>query len=418
MIMQGKNIFTALAALCSVAFLSNCGDDKESEKSVSLADLNPPGTLYSVTRDGAIELRWTAVNAEDDFKGYFVFGTKAKIADLTAGIGYPADAADKIDSVILARCAENNGFFTPFGFEESSVFCDDANETEGEEGDDAAEEETEEESEEEALEITNFLQCDGQGGEGSPISVMAEPPALDLQTCVVKQVWDADQGKLVDIENGGDYVFFVMAVMGDDLNEISWTSNILHDVPSIDALNEEIEISEDRFVVFTIEEELNGDILTPTFTVSAEQTCPAGPPCALGVNAQATNGIYLARDSVSGNYQQRLFISTSSNAASKFLIQKHQAVRDQDLEGDGIAVRAPRDQAEAKATYPAGGTAFTAFDNNIFDFVYTASNGEDYYGKIVFPDVTAYAGDAKTGKATVQVNIVMQPKPNEVKYFQ
>jgi hypothetical protein len=243
-----------------------------------------------------------------------------------------------------------------------------------------------------------------------------------LQRCTVKQAWDQEEGKLVDIASGTDYVFFVVSVMGDNYDQVSWTSNIIDDVPSLDLLDEAVVIPTDKFVKISFAElTFAGDNLaTVTASVSTPVSCPSTGdklPCALGTtNPETDPAIYIARDAFSPTYPQRLFLSSGPGfRMTQQQVNKDAQAADQD--SHLIRVRTPGDYALDKAGYEAEKTIFTVKDTNkSFDFVYTASNSKDYYGKVVFTEIS-YAGDSKEGDATLQVNIVLQPKADEPKYF-
>ncbi len=83
-----KKICLGLAAL-SLAFVG-CDDSSSSDpKTVNRSELNPPMGLTTVTGDKKIQLRWSAANAEDDFKGYHVFAvakTVGRLAEVEAAI--------------------------------------------------------------------------------------------------------------------------------------------------------------------------------------------------------------------------------------------------------------------------------------------------------------------------------------------
>jgi hypothetical protein len=84
------------------------------------------------------------------------------------------------------------------------------------------------------------------------------------------------------------------------------------------------------------------------------------------------------------------------------------------LTGTKVA-RIPGDQAAAATSYPAAGTKYIVYNNQVFDFAVT--QGTDvYYGKVVIGDVT-YASTAATSDATLKVSVIFQPTANVRDYF-
>src|SRR5690606_14526887 len=63
--------------------------------------------------------------------------------------------------------------------------------------------------------------------------------SLEEQVCVVDEV----QGEA--LQNGTTYIFFVVAVMGSDMNKISWTSNFVTDTPATQVFSGELTIKAD-----------------------------------------------------------------------------------------------------------------------------------------------------------------------------
>ena len=86
--MKVTNSLKVATMVAAATFFAGCSGDKNDPKTDSKSDLNPPGTLWTVTQDSSIELRWTAGNVEEDFKGYYVFAVeKSKYTDAMKQIG-------------------------------------------------------------------------------------------------------------------------------------------------------------------------------------------------------------------------------------------------------------------------------------------------------------------------------------------
>src|SRR5690606_15665340 len=119
--MKVTNILKASMILGAGLLAAACSDSKSDPGTESKSDLNPPGTLWTVTKDKAIELRWTAGNVEEDLNGYYVFVTEA--SKVTVKPTYPAGVNTALSGV--PRCADNSKFFEQFGFKPSEKECED-----------------------------------------------------------------------------------------------------------------------------------------------------------------------------------------------------------------------------------------------------------------------------------------------------
>lgn len=417
-----KNIGLAVVA---GLFLGGCGDSAGDPETIDQTDLNPPGALVSVTDSEKIELRWTTGNGEKNFKGYYVFATKSSLAELASHVKYP-EGADTSAGVSIPRCSDNNEFFTAFGFTVTDAKCDSSLFSGSKaSGSPTAEEEREAEEAEDKEILRNFVPC-AESDAGAKLSLAVTPPAVSLQKCTITQAWNTETKGLEALKNGESYTFFVMAVAGDDLDEVSWSSNIIEDVPSQTSLaTQNLEIPAGRYVALG----WNTDAASAEFLSArvndndgAAFPCPGGStntPCWLtSGNTESLEGIYLARDNVNAAYKQRIFVSTQSDGPWR--IQPVPLRKDTDATDDrNIYLRIPGDQAttdSASAPYPEAGTTFTVYDHKLFDLVYTASDGNRYYGKLIVTDL-GYDGDNATGAATIEATVVMQPKANDTHYL-
>lgn len=400
--------------------VTGCGS-VSNPKTAGLDSLNPPGHLVSITQDGALELRWTAANAEDDFGGYYVFATKKSLSTLQALVKYPEGAAHNLGEAGIPRCEDNSPFYETFGLAAADNDCEGGASTSSASGSSlvgnsqlaADAEET----------VTGFVQC--SGNDDATISLKKASPNLGTTTCSITKAWDPATKALVAIENGTTYSVFVVSVE-DDRKTISWTSNVVEDTPSRTALSSStaISVGADKFVVISIgESDFSG---TSTLSVSSQQSCSTSAhdtsPCALrGTNGGATasgtvstSGIYLARDAQSSSFPQRLFISTHSSSEVQLLPRGPQTFEASD--GTSGNVRVSEDHAiGTAAAYPDAGTKYAVYNNQVFDILFS-SGSKKYFGKIIVGDVT-YASDSKEGAATLAVTVVLQPQAESIHYL-
>ncbi len=410
-----KIALTMLTATIGVLFFG-CGKGTTADPETLTKDaLNPPGNLFTVTKSAEIELRWTTGNAEDEFKGYFVFGTTKTFAELKALVKYPTGAADKIDRVGIPRCVDNSKFFEAFGLKATDRKCEGGEPEKFLLADEAAA----------AEKLENYLQC-GANTDKNPSVVVTSGISTEIQKCAVKKAYDATTGAQVSLANGTVYSFMVVSVKGSDLTEVSWTSNVVEDAPSATALTGSAELSNYQFTKITF----NLTAATAAFSTTVEDCTGTGDSSAstdgrCGLSQQNANAvteptIFLGRAQSANSYvkhPQRLYISVSSQQTGDAIALQARGPQTLDKKEDGgddsKVPRIARD--EPVTTYATAGIKEIVYNNQVFDFQIT--KGTDvYYGKVVIGDVT-YADDNES-KATVEVNVVMQPGKNIVHYLQ
>jgi hypothetical protein len=410
--------YTASAALS--ALVLNCSGSTSDPSTISAQDLAPPGYVQSVTQSGKIELRWIASNAEDDFKGFYVFGSTKTRDELQEMVAYP-NADVEIDQIGIPRCEDNTAFFEAFGLKETDSGCDgalSAASTDELLPSDGMSRLMDEESEDEET-LQHYLACEEEEDAQPSLPVTASGLTTGLKRCTVSHAYDPDAGELVDLEDGTTYSFIVVAVRGEDLNKISWTSNVVKDTPSVTAYaTADITLSTDKYRVLT----LNSGF-TSVDVSSSESNCAGNTSdlCAVaGTNTVASgdNKIFIARDGGSGTFEQRIFVSTS-NTGNMQLIPRGPQTRDETSETP--VTRVPGDQAvensASNSPYLPAGTVLTAYTNKVFDISRETSSGVFHYGKIIFGEIS-YASASNESAATIEVTIVTQPKNNEIDYFQ
>ncbi len=418
--MKLKNIF-----ISSITFLAlaACGGESSNPDTASRDDLQSPKDLLSVTGDSKIELRWTGFNAEKELRGYHVFGAATTLADLASKVTYPKTySVSELADAAIPRCEGNSAFFEAFGLPASDAKCEDDTATES-----GTEEEfrlTQEEEEEGATEnadepLTSKLSC--ADADSTNVSLPAEAPSLGRLSCTLTKVKDA-AGAEVAIENGTTYVFFVVAVMGDEFNEISWTSNIIEDIPSKTVMDDmELTLKANtgsnnaEYVPVTIASDLAAIETAPAAAACGTSTA-RDHFCRLSTENSASdtgNIIYIGRDNFSASNQQRLFISAPS--AGKIKLQpRRRAARQSDLPGGGTdKVRLPGDMATD--SYGAK-SKFQILGDQVFDIEYTVGS-QKYYGKIVITDVNYADAADKTSEVTLKATIVFQTAAGKRYYF-
>ncbi len=409
-----KHIITN--ALFLVLILQSCADGSDPD-TLTRDELSPPLNLVTVTGSEAVELRWNAQNFEDELQGYHVFMLADKsIAQIVADgtlPEYPAKeyTAELLRQASIPRCKENNSFYALFGVEagsdescESSLLLQDDTDTEDEKSSILAAKQTcyDPENPETNLGNDNISVLKVAGSEYSD--------GEGIQRCLIK-----------GLTNGSNYTFFVVAVLGDDFDEISWSSNLVDDTPAPALHDADITIPTQNYLSVTI-----SLVSAPSATVSAAANCPytsndANNFCSiLRSNNEATdadNRIYIARDNFSDAYPQRLALSTSSNGNIQ-LIGRGPMTIDPLLGADTIASRIPGDAAItwAEGVYYDKGTVLGVYENSVFDFVLT-NGGSNYYGKLILHSYNYASTTDKSSDLTVKLSVIFQPAAENTNYL-
>jgi hypothetical protein len=406
-----------LAALAAGVFAYGCSGEKADPKTAGKSDLNPPGLLETVTRDSKIELRWSAGNVEEDFKGYYVFAMKKSDYDTKAKGKAKFPASADPTKAGIPRCQDNSAWFEAFGLPASTAECkaDEATPATGSKltDDDTALTDNTSSSSDKPEKLTGFVLCDetvAKGGKEPSLAVTS--PAISTQKCTVSKLAD---GKTA-LENGVSYVFFVVAVAEDDLSVVSWTSNLVSDTPSKDSpVETSITLKTAEYVTITVDTTTK----TATLKTQASSCTPASTACNklsdLNTDNPTTPTIFISRTSATteASFPQRLFISTAQGKAVQLQPRGPQTY--DPLTGTKVA-RIPGDQAAAATSYPAAGTKYIVYNNQVFDFAVTEGTNV-YYGKVVIGDVTYASSTVSTSDATLKVSVIFQPTANVRDYF-
>jgi hypothetical protein len=401
-----KNFVSTLVLPATLALIGCDGDTKD-PATAGINDLNPPGDVVSITRDGKIELRWSAGNVEEDFKGYYVFGIKKSDYDAKAKgkATYPKGKANP-EVAGIPRCKDNSAFFEAFGLPKSESDCEGAPEesavpTTGTKL-------TADDTTAAAEKLTGFLSCDEKASTTPSLPRPADnKPVVTPQTCTVSKIANTA------LANGTTYAFVVVAVADDDFSKISWTSKVIFDTPSANALTSTLDFPAFSGTVSN-KFKITLDPTTGKATLGAIDTCNSaidGEPCnALSKKntlSTATSDIYISRNAV-GTYLQRLYISAP--AGGSVIIQPRGPQTYDPLKAakttDG---RIPGDTAAKEFPSTEFGTKYVVYNNQIFDLEITKS-GVKYYGKVFIGDVTyAGTGALNTLTASVKLSVVLQP---------
>ncbi len=411
--------FISTLVLPATLGLFGCDGDTTDPATAGIDDLNPPGDVVSITRDGKIELRWSAGNVEEDFKGYYVFGIKKADYDAKAKgkATYPKGKANP-EVAGIPRCKDNSAFFEAFGLPKSETDCEGAPEetaatstgtklTADTPTDAAAEK------------LTGFLSCDEEKANTTPSRPRPadNKPVVTPQTCTVSKLADKDKTALA---NGTTYAFVVVAVADDDFSKISWTSKVIFDTPSATVLanaTDKAKPYELTFPAFTSTDskkfKITLDPTTSKATLGAIEDCSGATdsePCSAlskknGLST-ATSDIYISRNAV-GTYLQRLYISAP--AGGSVIIQPRGPQTYDPFKAEKTADgRIPGDAAAKEFPTTEFGTKYVIYNNQIFDLEITKSNVK-YYGKVFIGDVTYGTGTGSAMTATVKINVVLQP---------
>lgn len=428
--MKIKNIL-ALLSILGLSSLTSC-DKAGSAKTLERTELNPPGFLYTQTLDSKIQLRFTTANVEDDFKGYYVFGAKKSLSELTALVKYPK-GTDILDTGI-PYCADNSAFFEAFGLKATDKFCDTEDKTVSAEAENSfrqgfiQEETTPEETATKTTEegVTNFLSCEENADQtqenATKMSLPLTGPSTQVQKCTVSKVFDGTA--LTDIVNGSNMTFVIFAVKGDNLDAISWSSNAVEDASSKTVIKSRgIEISEKQFQKITVS--FSGDDVTASISETGT-ACDTKTLCQVfEKNAEPNNEhtIWIARDDTSNNYKQRVFVSAADGSLTfPYVSIRPRGAQTFDPLGDtAISRRAPSDEplvdTAEKSYYIGDGTTFAAYGNQVFDLKFDRQASGINYGKLIVESIS-YSGTATApGTATVTVSLIVQPGNGIGHYF-
>lgn len=413
--------------------LAACGGSSSDPATASRDDLNGPKNLQSIAvkngDDVSVTLIWNAFNAEDELRGYDVFGVALgdlSLADLASRVTYPASfSEDQILAASFPRCDDNSTFFEAFGFPATDgEDCEAAEKDEVNSQDASGLSLADEDSP-----LKAKLDCDGH--DSTNVSLPTEGNQLGSLKCVVKNLKDAN-GEAVALSAGTTYLFFVAAIAGDEYDEMSWISNTVMDTPSTRIFSDAVTVEtgatpgESKYVHLALD--------GLSVSAAAAQSC-SDEFCSLTGKTQsaASPGFYFGRDNKSSDNRERVFLSvpaTADGLASDgdMSIQfKRPAVsrryaNDENLAGLGSDGFHPGDSAGT--VYVTDGTHFAVYGDQIFDFQ-VQKDGATHYGKIIITDwkindisdVTSEVTIDIKKAVTFNVTVVIQTQANSRDYW-
>ena len=395
--------------------LSACDKGTTSDPATaSRDDLNPPNSLITVTGNNQVELRFNVGNAEgEEFKGYHVFAIKKTLSELPAPT-YPAGmTVAKLATTSVPKCAGNSDLFVAFKFPADTRDCEgDTATDEGAEagGTDAAmgmadEAAADGAATDEDAPLTNMVICDGNTD--TTISLPATSPQLGQMSCVVTK--DSEGNALV---NGETYTFFVVAVLGEDKSNISWSSNFVEDTPAVPMLDKADWVVKANKSYFISAEKL-GTFATALVDADIVESACSADICSIASagNAQTADGIYIGRLG-SGSYPQRIFLSTPATSSIKIELRGNQTI---DPKDGSFQSSIPGDQAIESTTYAAG-SLNAIYGPVVYDIMMTV-DGATHYGKLVFGQAALATPTDGATDITLPLTIIMQSDPDNVHYF-
>lgn len=378
-------------------------DDSNDPSVLDQSSLAPPTGLVTVTgtNDGEIELRWQGANFEDGFVGYHVFQATADIDTLkTASNPLSPLGVDITKNVGLPRCAANNSFFAAFGVTagtESQCSDIDVDAPVAADTDVGVQK----------AKVLCYSPSDGSALGTADTTSLDKTSASDadgtgIQRCLVK-----------GLTTGTTYSFLVVAVAGSSFEEISWTSNVVEDTPATKVFSGSVTIPAGKYATITFDS--SAAAVAPTVTHgSSALTCSATICGLAGSNSGTTPTIYLARDSESSSYPQRVFASAGSGSALELAFRGPRTL--DPVQGEAtVATSIPGDQALAADSGGYGkGQKVPVYDNMVFDIEYTVS-GAVHFGKLVIGNLE-YPNNDKSADVSFTATILMQSQANQVHY--
>lgn len=386
--------------------------------------LNPPSGLVTVTGDQKIELRWQAMNAEEDFKGYRVFAVAKKLADLNAPTYPTGYTLDKLKAGSVPRCDKNTALFEAFGFpaiKTGEKDCEgDAVSDSGASGTaksfnltaDAASAASSTDPDALPPEVVKCYDSTDKELSNTQLSLPATTPALQEQSCIVKALGDGTA-----LANGTTYTFFVAAIIANDAFDdvqISWTSNFVEDTPATLVFQGTVELEVRSMKYLPLESLTEKKLFTELGTAECDTNSPTG--CQVYKNNKRTpSGIYFGR---MGNepYPQRTFISATEGTDLALLLRGPQTYDPR--KGDKIiASSIPQDQAISVATsYDTTGLPQPIYGNQVFDYIVTIGN-EPHYGKIIIENVSLKFPENASSLVSYDIKVLLQTAPKNPHYL-
>ena len=399
-----------------IVMIQGLGCENSSDPdTVNRAELSPPLNLTTVTGDTTVELRWFAQNFEEELSGYHVFiAADQTVATLSSSAPPAYPPSVDIAQGSVPRCEDNNAFFKVFGLNvESTSTCGGG-----------------------ILSLTEKkprlrLVDDDKNSILDALKICYDPTDPEAALGIEKQVslakgtsaFNNGQGiqrcLIKGLENGRTYLFLVVAVLGEDYDEISWSSNVAEDTPAKLVYTGELDLAEATFnrIVFDGSTAAGGAVLDSSNTncsVSSGTLCKLGGTNAQGGPGDAT-AVFFGRDDSSNSHPQRVFVSTSNSGTMQLTFRG--PLTTDPLNPAVIATSVPGDAAleSSVGVYSAAGSVFPVYENGVFDLTLTLDSIR-HYGKIIIDSMTyATTTDARSN-VKFKVTVLVQPKPDMTHY--
>jgi hypothetical protein len=406
-----KSLVKTLAVGVLALVASACDEGSTGNPStLARGELNPPSGLMTITGDTSVTLRWMGNNTEDDFKGYNVFvaegdytGTIVTGAAWTAA--YPANA--NLASGSIPRCKDNSEIFvTKFKFPVSEADCEgDTASDSGTSGDTGPGLQDDEEAK------LPFATCDGKSDDN--LSLPATEKVLGTQEC-----------KITGLTNGKTYTFMVMSVMGEEFENVSWSSNLVTDTPANNLFTSEVEVTVPVGSVLFLSHTdilaaLTGTDLAAT-NWDSTKLCTTTPVCIIGAdNEETAGGLYLGRRGVSKPARVYFSTPTKTDSSTDGIMYLYRGGQTYDPQNPtAVSVTIPDDQANSDRTTNYGSGKLTEVaGNEVIDLA--IKNGADWhFGKLVINVPVLETPADETSPLKVKLSLIVQPAAGVPHYFQ
>ena len=381
-------------------------------------------------------LQWTVTNTEDDLKGYNVYVAESNLTDLQAKVSSGFFKGLDLSKQQVRRCKETSDLFSVFGFkpdaDQAKKDCDDfidedAKDSNPESKSGAAGSDAGGTKLTDGEAAPTFVKC--RAGNGADVSAsklsvdilkaldvefqkvptdLAKRVGLELECRIPKNTKLSD-GK-TGFANGKSYVAFVVAVKGDDSEEISYTSNFVEDSPAVYSKLEFTGILPDKILPLSLtveSEKVTGQVDAPEAADLKNCTdCGVGDLAKPAGSQLSSNQFAIAGDSTGSN-SKRLWLVGSSNVG--FLSAKPR----NDYANGREGIFEPGDSVLRSSGD--GTSGYVALNQHIVPgalfYVRVGSDSSSYnYGKLYFQTLTV---DAEKGQGFTAF-LAIQPTPGSL----
>jgi hypothetical protein len=403
-----KKLRMILSVAAIAAYATGCDDGTTSNPSTAArGDLNPPTGLMTLTGDTSVTLRWLGNNTEDDFKGYNVFYVAGDYTGTYGGTAWTASypAGANLAKGSIPRCKDNNAIFeTALKFPTSEADC------EGDTATDTGATPAAGMALQDEPKLP-FAKCDGKSDDN--LSLPASEKVLGIQEC-----------KVTGLTNGTTYTFVVMAVMGSEFENLSWTSNFVTDTPAESIFSAEITIPQKNHLYLS-HTDLLAAVTSGTLAADKWQTkttCPAGV-CSIngGGNVSAEGGLYFGRNgNVSATSKPaRVFFSApeKTTTATDSILYLYRGGQTYDPQNSSaVSTTIPDDMANAKEANYVNKRVVEVLGNEVID-LYVKNGDKWHFGKIVLDVPTLATATDEESDLKIKVTVIIQSASKVPHYF-